>query len=272
MLTKEETRSIVMHRPYALTLRGRLMESPLRNRLRLDVVVGNTKSVLPVVGVLVSALLRALLMIPWYVTGGRVAGEGSRGVSSSGSSPSCSMGAIRLSRDRPGAGFSVGLLRFLTRLNVFLSMPEGVLGVFAASCSSSSGSLVAKGSMVRNCPRFIWKPLGVILLDRGGLCMAVDDEDELERVRIKVGSVAVRRMPVARRWPSVEPPYALGGISTMEGLPWKTTVTTRAVSSRLERQVEADLCESPASRSISSKSDRSDRSSAEDEASSSDER
>ena len=111
-----------------------------------------------------------------------------------------------------------------------------------------------------------------MLLDRGGAgYVELDDDraDETERGRVGMAMVGPHSM-LADAAESVEQGVDdLRGSSTIEGRPWKTTVTTRAVSSRLARADADDLDDFSLSDPGPS---RSEKSSADDDTSSSDDR
>lgn len=95
------------------------------------------------------------------------------------------------------------------------------------------------------------------------------EEEQTERRRLRTGSVEVRRRLLGGREPD---PLELGDIdrrgrSTKEGFPAKTTEMTRAVSSWLSRRF-MDCSES----SLPDSKSKSEKSPAEEEASSSEER
>lgn len=149
-----------------------------------------------------------------------------------------------------------GRLRFRTMLNVLLKRAEvGVLGLSGRSTSStrcSSSVLcsyvgVGHGSMLRKEGRSLCNMLLVIiiLLDRGGCRMGEKEEAVVEDVDILLNEGAVEDMTM---WlvglldgllggrdsiDSGEADRLVEGRSMIEGLPAKTTDTTRAVSSRL---------------------------------------
>lgn len=208
-------------------------------------------------------------MIFWYLLGPPDLGDAdsSSTCSSVASSPTCSMWTSSFSR---GALLRVGRLRFLTRLlKARENMAVGVLGVFRLSVSSLSDLPAANGSTWRNLGRRL-SILVIMLLERGGwsrLEVAEDVEEELERMRPREGTVEVgRRAASFEGRGRSEVSEVLRPVRLMtEGLPEKMTETTRANSPCVTRpSSDSSLSESNES--------RSERSSAEDDPSSSDDR
>lgn len=181
------------------------------------------------------------------------------------------------SRECDAAWFRLGLLRFLTRLSVRLNM-VAVLRSCGSGCSGSSGSGLeeANGSTLRKACELLSKATGdIMLLVRGGCCMTtladdVDDTDTL-RLRLRTGSVDVRVSSSLAAQSDDE----LGDgdrreSSTMQGFPEKTTDTMRAMF--LQVDGSSGTSGSSTSSLLSEALSQSEKSSAEEETSSSDER
>lgn len=143
---------------------------------------------------------------------------------------------------------SEGRLRFLTKLSVRLKTPGdfGVLGLSVAS-SLTSGSTLAKGSMLRKSGRCFSRRVPMLLV-RGG-CMT-DPEEVVQKDirRSRTGRVTGRVVVLRRRLGGRDEIDILDegreeaslmmlgetdrrGRSITEGFPEKTTETTLAVSS-----------------------------------------
>lgn len=207
------------------------------------------------------------------------------------SSRTCSIGRVGVKRERLSLDWLAkdvlreGRLRFLTKLNVRLNTPGdfGVLGLSFDSSLVSGSALVANGSMLRKSGFCFSRRPVPILLVRGGCRPDPEEVVQKDMRRSRTGSVTGRvdvlrrqlagrdRVDILDEGREEASLMRLGdtdlrGRSITEGFPAYTTETILAVSSRLPRRSEARDSSLPESVS------KSEKSSADEEASSSEER